>query len=90
MQLGPTHNVSHDAELVQGGLSVKQHNVPVDHVSLHHVPKPQLLGHLIPVSVLQEPSGGESISIGTRVCLLMGTQRSISRLISLSLFEKTR
>lgn len=52
-----TCNVGHDAELVQGGLPVEEHDVAVDHVSLHEVADPELLSDLLAVSVLQKPAG---------------------------------
>lgn len=47
-----TCNVGHDAELVQGGLPVEEHDVAVDHVSLHEVADPELLGDLLAVPIL--------------------------------------
>lgn len=50
-----THQVRHDAQLVQRGLPVEQHHVPVYEVSLHNVPVLELLSHFFPISVFQKP-----------------------------------
>lgn len=49
--------MGHDAQLVQGGLPVEQHHVSVYQVSLYNVAELELLGHLFPISILQEPEG---------------------------------
>ncbi len=50
-----THDMSHDAELVQRRLPVEEDDIAINHVSLNHVTVLQLLSHLLPVTVLQKP-----------------------------------
>ena len=47
----------HDAELVQAGLSIEEHNVVVDEVALDHVAALELLGDALPVAELEELLG---------------------------------
>ena len=56
-----------NAELVQGGLAVKQNNIPIHHVSDHCVAKLQLAGLLISVTVLQKPV--EEVSLPAWECV---------------------
>ena len=56
-----------NAELVQGGLAVKQNNIPIHHVSDHCVAKLQLAGLLISVTVLQKPV--EEVSLPVWECV---------------------
>lgn len=51
--------MGHDAEFVQGGLSIEKDDVSVYHVPFHHIAKPQLLSDLLTVSIFQEPDGME-------------------------------
>lgn len=43
--------MGHDAEFVQGWLSIEEHNVSIDHVPFHNVAVPELLSYLLTVSV---------------------------------------
>lgn len=43
--------MGHDAEFVQGRLSIEEHNVSVYQVPFHDVAQPKLLSYLLAVSV---------------------------------------
>lgn len=47
--------MSHDAELVQGWLSVEKNDVSIYEVSLDYVSISEFLSHLFTVTILQEP-----------------------------------
>ena len=45
--------VTHDGDTMKTGLSVEQHHVPIQHVTLHLVARLQILGSLLSVAILQ-------------------------------------
>lgn len=51
-----TSSVSHDGHPVQGGLPIKEHNVPILQVPLHNIPNLEVSGHAPPVPKLQKPT----------------------------------
>ena len=52
-----------NAEFVERGLTVEQHNVIIPQVSFHDIPKLEILCHLCSVAVTQEPGRKENQSI---------------------------
>lgn len=47
--------MGHDAEFVQRGLSIEEDNVSINEMPFHHITEPQLLSHLLSISILQKP-----------------------------------
>lgn len=43
--------MGHDAEFVQGWLSIEEHDVSIDQVPLHDVTESELLSYLLTVSI---------------------------------------